>query len=189
MSNSRTSNLIKETAWFAIGDFGSKILSLLLVPLYTNILTTNEYGTVDIVSTTISLAIPLLTLSLQDAAFRYVMESGTRRESVISDCLVVTIASPILLLFFYPLINRLLPVLTTYWWYFFAIYVFNSISSVLSCYLKGVGKSNIFAIQGIIYTFVFSAANVVFLLFVKLGVEGYLLSLLLLQEAFGLTSH
>lgn len=179
MSNSRTSNLIKETAWFAIGNFGSKILSLLLVPLYTNILTTNEYGTFDIISTTISLAIPLLTLSLQDAAFRYAMESGIRKEAVISDCLLVTIASPILLLLFYPLINCILPVLTAYWWYFFAIYVFNSISSVLSCYLKGIGKSNIFAIQGIIYTFVFSSANVVFLLFVKLGVEGYLLSLLL----------
>lgn len=179
MSNSRAKNLIKETAWFAIGNFGSKILSLLLVPLYTNILSTNEYGTIDIVSTTIALAIPLLTLSLQDAAFRYAMESGIRKESVISDCLLVTVASPILLLLLFPVINRVLPVLTGYWWYFFAIYVFNSISSVLSCYLKGIGKSNVFAIQGIIYTFVFSIANIVFLLFVKLGIEGYLLSLLL----------
>ena len=74
MSNSRTKNLVKETAWFAIGNFGSKILSLLLVPLYTNILTKGEYGSVDILNTTISLAIPLLTLSLQDAAFRYALD-------------------------------------------------------------------------------------------------------------------
>lgn len=179
MSSSRTSNLIKETAWFAIGNFGSKILSLLLVPLYTNILSTNEYGTVDIVSTTISLAIPLLTFSLQDAAFRYAMENGVRKESVISDCLLVTTASPIILLLLFPIINCILPVLTVYWWYFFAIYIFNSISSVLSCYLKGIGKSNVFAIQGIIYTLVFSMANVLLLLFVNLGVEGYLISLLL----------
>lgn len=179
MPNNRTKNIIKETAWFAFGNFGSKILSFLLVPLYTSILSTNEYGTIDIIITTISLAIPLLTLSLQDAAFRYAMESGIRKASVITDCLLITVASPILLLLLFPIIDTLLPVLTEYWWYFFAIYVFNSVSSVLSCYLKGIGKSNIFAIQGIVYTFVFCLANVVFLLFINLGIEGYLLSLLL----------
>ena len=179
MSNSRMNSLIKETAWFAIGNFGSKILSLLLVPLYTNILSTSEYGTVDIVSTTISLAIPVLTLSLQDAAFRYAMENGLQKKSVVSDCLLITAVSPIVLLLLFPIADRFVPVLTTYWWYFVAIYVLNSISSVLSCYLKGIGMSRIFAIQGIVYTFVFSVSNVIFLLFVKLGVQGYLLSLLL----------
>lgn len=183
MSNSRTKNLVKETAWFAIGNFGSKILSLLLVPLYTNILTTSEYGSVDILNTTISLAIPLLTLSLQDAAFRYALDKEANSKSVISDCFFVTILSPLILLLLYPVINYFLPVITQYWWYFFCIYAFNSVSSVLACYLKGINKSNIFAIQGIIHTFVFAMSNIILLVVVKMGVEGYLLSLLLSHVA------
>lgn len=183
MSNSRTKKLVKETAWFAIGNFGSKILSLLLVPLYTNILTKGEYGSVDILNTTISLAIPLLTLSLQDAAFRYALDKDAKNESVISDCLLVTLLSPLVLLALYPVLNMVLPVVTQYWWYFFCIYAFNSVSSVLACYLKGINKSNIFAIQGIIHTFVFAISNIILLLVVKMGVEGYLLSLLLSHVA------
>lgn len=183
MSNSRTKNLVKETAWFAIGNFGSKILSLLLVPLYTNILSTSEYGSIDILNTTISLAIPLLTLSLQDAAFRYALEKDTKKESVISDCLMVTVLSPLILFLLYPILNYALPIVTDNWWYFFWIYVFNSISSVLSCYLKGINKSNIFAIQGIIHTFVFALSNIILLVVVKMGVEGYLVSLLVSHVA------
>ena len=183
MSNNRTKNLVKETAWFALGNFGSKILSLLLVPLYTSILSTSDYGNVDILNTTIALAIPLLTLSLQDAAFRYAMEKDTKKESVITDCLLVTFCSPLVLFPLYPLLRWLLPVITDYWWYFFAIYAFNSVSSVLSCYLNGIGKSNVFAIQGVIHTFVFASSNVILLVFVKMGVEGYLLSLLVSHVA------
>lgn len=183
MSNRRTKNLVKETAWFAIGNFGSKILSLLLVPLYTNILTKGEYGSVDILNTTISLAIPLLTLSLQDAAFRYSLDKEAKNESVISDCLLVTFLSPLILLLLYPVINIALPVVTQYWWYFFFIYALNSVSSVLACYLKGINKSNIFAIQGIIHTFVFAISNIILLLDFEMGVEGYLLSLLLSHAA------
>lgn len=179
MSNSRINSLIKETTWFAIGNFGSKILSLLLVPLYTNILSTKEYGAVDIVSTTISLAIPVLTLSLQDAAFRYAMEKGVQKRSVISDCMLITAVSPIVLLLLFPIADRYVPVLTTYWWYFVVIYALNSISSVLSCYLKGIGKSRIFATQGIVYTFFFLLSNVILLLFMQQGVQGYLFSLMI----------
>ena len=42
-------NLTKNTALFAISSFGTKILSFLIVPLYTNILTTSEYGIADII--------------------------------------------------------------------------------------------------------------------------------------------
>ena len=64
MAENRTKRLLKETAWFAFGNFGSKLLSLILIPFYTNILTTSEYGTVDIITTTINLAIPIGVLHI-----------------------------------------------------------------------------------------------------------------------------
>ena len=179
MPNARTKNLIKETTWFAIGNFGSKILSLLLVPFYTNILSTGEYGTADIISTTVSLVIPVLTLSLQDAAFRFALDNQVDKNCVITDCLSVTILSPIVLLLFFPLLHVALPALAEYGWYFWGIFTFNSISSVLSCYLKGIGKSSIYAIQGILYTFVCAACNIIFLGIIRIGIKGYLLSILI----------
>lgn len=37
--------LFKNVGLLTISNFGSKILSFLLVPLYTSLLTTGEYGT------------------------------------------------------------------------------------------------------------------------------------------------
>ena len=48
----RYKQLMKNMGLLTIGNFASKLLSFLLVPLYTNVLTTKEYGTFDIVVTT-----------------------------------------------------------------------------------------------------------------------------------------
>jgi len=176
MTQGRTKKLITETAWFAVGNFGSKILSLLLVPLYTNILSTSEYGTIDILTTTIALAVPILTLSVYDAAFRYVMDRNYDSKTILSNAVLIIALSPLLLFLLYPLLGAVLPEVTKYWWYFIAIYVLNSFSTSISYYLKGVDKTNIFALQGIIHTFVYAGLNVLFLAVLHLRIEGYFIS-------------
>ena len=178
MAQGRTKKLLKETGWFAIGNFGSKILSLLMVPLYTNVLSTSEYGTLDIIATTITLLIPVLTLEMANGIFRFAMDKDCNTRSVATDCISLTLLSSLVLLLLYPLLKWLLPPVTDYWWYFFLIYLFNSVSSILSMFMKGIDKSHIFAIQGVIYTFVFASCNIFLLVVFKLGIKGYLLSLI-----------
>ena len=36
---------------FTIGSFGQKVLSFLLVPLYTSLLTSAQYGLIDLIAT------------------------------------------------------------------------------------------------------------------------------------------
>ena len=43
MSENNYKKLVYNTAIFAVGNFGSKILTFLIVPLYTYVLTTAEY--------------------------------------------------------------------------------------------------------------------------------------------------
>lgn len=47
----RVRELIKNTGIFAIGSLSTKVLSLLMVPLYTTVLSTADYGTVDVIGT------------------------------------------------------------------------------------------------------------------------------------------
>ncbi len=44
-------SLASNTIIFAIGNFGSKIIMFFFLPLYTNVLTTAEYGVAEIVTT------------------------------------------------------------------------------------------------------------------------------------------
>ena len=51
MGDNRNRYLMKNTIIFTLGNFGSKLISFFLIPLYTNVLTTTEYGVVDLVVT------------------------------------------------------------------------------------------------------------------------------------------
>ena len=41
--------LLKNTVIIMLGNFGTKLISFLLLPLYTSILSTEEYGTYDFI--------------------------------------------------------------------------------------------------------------------------------------------
>ena len=52
----------------------TKIISFLLVPLYTYVLSTKDYGNLDLVTTTVQLLVPIMTLNIQDAVLRFCLD-------------------------------------------------------------------------------------------------------------------
>lgn len=46
---SRYKELFRDTAIFAIGSIGTKLILFLMVPLYTNYMSSAEYGTADLI--------------------------------------------------------------------------------------------------------------------------------------------
>lgn len=176
MVSNRTKTLIRNTMWFAIGNFGSKLLSFLLVPLYTNILQTSEYGIADLITTTVNLLVPVLTLSVCDAVFRFAMDKDADRKEVFSEGILIVVFSSIMALFMYPVIKAVLPSVTPYWWYFWLLYAGNSLLGTLTMFLQATERTKIFAFQGIIQTFLFSVLNIFLMVLIKWGLCGYLIS-------------
>ena len=60
-----------NTILFSIGSLGPKVLVFCLVPLYTSLLTTKEYGDADLVTTTVVLFSYIFTLNIGDAVLRF----------------------------------------------------------------------------------------------------------------------
>ena len=90
---SREKKLVKNTAILAIGQLSSKIFTFLLLPVYTSLLTPDDYGTIDALQTVISLALYFVTLQIENAVFRFVIENRTKEDDQIS---YVTSASIVL---------------------------------------------------------------------------------------------
>ena len=76
--------LLKNIGLLTLSSFATKLLSFFLVPLYTNILTTTEYGTYDLFNTTIGVLLPILTLNIQEAVMRFSMDSKYDRKSIVT---------------------------------------------------------------------------------------------------------
>lgn len=174
----RTKKLAINTILFAISNFGSKALSFLLVPFYTAVLNTEQYGTVDLVLTTVSLVMPLVTMSMSDAVLRFAMDKDNEKKDVFTTGICVIVLGNIASVFLLPWLSTLLQ-LRDYWVYVLIILFFNSLYSLTSQFCRGISKSIQFALGGIVQTAVLIVSNLILLLGMKWGIKGYLISLIL----------
>ena len=70
-------NLAVNTALFAANAVATRLMTFLLVPLYTYYMSAGEYGITDMSLTVISLVTPLATLAVADAAVRFIIEDDS----------------------------------------------------------------------------------------------------------------
>ena len=176
---SKYKSLIKDIGLFAISSFGSKILMLLLTPLYTSIIATEEYGIADLINTTINFIYPILTLAIADATLRYALDKNVSKSAVLNISIFFTLTSIVALIACYPLNNLLSESLKSYWTVFVIIYALFNIQNCFSNFIKGIGKTSLFAVQGIIQTITIIVCNVLFLVVLKNGLDGYLMSIIM----------
>lgn len=169
--------LIKNFSMAFIGNFVSKILSFIMVPFYTSILTTSDYGTADLISNIVFLVLPVFTLLMEEAVMRFALDEATNSKEVFSIALKVSTAGFVFALVISPII-LLFKNIRPYYWAIILYYIVSWLFNILSNYAKGLDKFNITTISGIIHTFAFLALNVYFLAFLKIGIIGYLLAII-----------
>lgn len=170
--------LLKNIGLFTIGSFGSKMISFLMLPLYTALLTTSDYGTVELLQSTAQLLMPILLLSIQDAMLRFGMDSKYKNEDVLSTSINIIIKGSILLIIGIVIIivTDFIKMSVAYWFFLFLTFLIGALNNCLNIYLKVKNKATVIAIGGIICTIITCSSNVVLLLFVKAGILGYMIS-------------
>lgn len=170
--------LIKNTGIFTIANFGSKILTVLLVPFYTHVLTTEQFGRVDIITNTISLILPIISLSIFEAILRFTMDVEDDEKEVFSSGMLVVVLGIIVSLILMYFIN-FIPIFNNYAVYIFLILNFQSINTAFSQFVRAIGKVRLFAFNGMLNTFILLISNVILLGNFRMGIEGYLISIIL----------
>ena len=60
----RTKELGKNTLIITIGRISTQFITFLLLPLYTALLSTEEYGSVDLVTTIVQLLVPIVSIMI-----------------------------------------------------------------------------------------------------------------------------
>lgn len=66
--------LIKNTGIIALGNMSTKLVSFFLLPLYTSILSTAEYGTVDYVISISTFCVPFISMLMDESMFRFLID-------------------------------------------------------------------------------------------------------------------
>lgn len=72
--------LASESAVYGLASIGSRFLSVLLVPLYTRLFAPEEFGTLSLVTTTVTLLSILVVLGLDNSAYRWFWDTEVTDE-------------------------------------------------------------------------------------------------------------
>lgn len=176
-SRSKYQYLAENIALFSVSNFVSKILVFLLVPLYTNVLSTSEYGIADIMQVTLLLLVPAVTLNMGEAALRFGIERTDKRGSIMRIGLSHVARADI-----YVMIACVVAMIFTpsniKWYLFLFVLLFtaNSLYEFLVLYFQGCELVPVVVIGSVASTLIMIISNIVFLLVIKIGLNGYILS-------------
>lgn len=167
--------LMANTAVFAIGQFGAKLLSFFLVKLYTATLTTAEYSTADLLYNTLNVLVPVVTFSMTDAIIRFGLDKAYDKRKVYTAANLLTLAGMTLFALTVPIWNST----SVYHGYTMLLYAYcycSCFRSLASQFVRAKGYVRLFAIDGIFTTLTQFICNLIFMLWLKLGITGYILS-------------
>lgn len=170
--------LLSNTLLISIGTFGSKILVFLMVRFYTGYLTPADYSTSDLITQTANLLFPIISMGITDGVFRFCMDSKEDRRSVITVGLGAILAGSLLFFAIAPLLG-LFGDFKGYVWLIVLYTISACLHSLCSQYIRAIGKTGLFAIQGIINTCLVILLNILFLAVLGFGITGYVLSVIL----------
>lgn len=173
----REKSLIKNTAVIALGNVCTKLISFVLLPLYTGILSTSEYGTVDVFNTYISLILPLATLMVEQGAFRYLIlhekEGVSEKEVVTSSIIVICILNGLFVLlasFLFQYFKN------EYRYYFIPIMISASFMHWCLQIARGLKKLSLYSLGSVISAGTHIVLNVIFIAVLKMGARGMLIA-------------
>lgn len=173
---SRYTRLLSNTAILGAGTFISKVLVFLLMPLYTAVLSTEQFGTADILTQTANLIMPLAALGIGDGLFRFALDASEKRRKKVFTSALSVIACGIIPLAL--LINLLgfFHIYDGYIWLMLLYVCSANLHLVCANYIRACNKTKAFAIQGIANTALTILFNILFLVVYDMGVLGYVLS-------------
>ena len=185
LGQQRNKYLLKNTVIFSIGNFGTKIISFFLVPLYTNILTTREYGTVDLIYTIGMVLVPLLTLNIGESIMRFALDKDADCDKIMSTGITILIFGAIIGLLILPIAN-LFESVSNYSIYIYLYTLTLAFSQIFLCYLRGKEFLLKYSIGNIIQSLTIAIFNIIFLIGMKKGIEVYLMAYILANVCTGL---
>ena len=170
----KSGRLAKNTLLYAIGSLGSKVLTFLIVPLYTYYINTSDMGVYDAIITTISLCAPVIVFSIYECVYRWSIQSQADAGKYIRFGLKFEIRNLLTASLVFGIVCFIVPVPYPVLVWLYAVQV--CLHSYFSRITRALGNTKFFTISGIIYTAIFLLGNCLFIIVFKWGIKSLLIS-------------
>lgn len=172
---SKGKDLAKNTAIVSIGKICTQLITFFLLPVYTAVLSNEEYGVVDLLNILTSLLLPIVTLQIEQGIFRYLIDCRKNNEkqiklitTIIRFMIIQSIACIVIFLCVSSFIHN------EYKYFLMANLLMGIFSSLLLQICRGLGDNTTYAIGSFITGAFTVVLNVIFIVAFHWGAYGML---------------
>ena len=172
-------NLLVNIGLFTLNTVSTKLITFLLVPLYTYFLTAAQYGVTDMSLTVAGLVTPVVTLSIGDATTRYIIDDPDDKERYISVGFWVTLFGCLIMLLLLPLLGlSIFGGLGNYKWFYLAYFASSAFNAYLANVARGLNQIKLITWASIASSLVSALSAGLLIGLLNWKVEGYFVSLI-----------
>ena len=170
---SRKTELAKNTAVLTVGKLCTQCISFFLLPLYTAILSADEYGSFDLLITYSTLLLPLVNWQFDQGLFRFMLDVRGNREEQKKLFSTLLFFSTLQCLVYVILLVCAAPFLRLKDGHFLLLYVVLSVYTMLLLqFVRGLGFNVKYTVASFISASATMVFNVIALVILKMGLRG-----------------
>lgn len=170
--NSRAKKFLTDILVYAVGTLGSKLITFMLVPLYTFFVAAEEYGYYDISLSVTLVLMGVVCMQMYDGTFRFLIDAKDESEkkniistvySIVFRNSLITIGIAYALSLFYTIPYLELMVI---------LLILMGLYEIQTNIYRGIGLNKYFAIAGILTSFLLFVFVLIFVVWLKMGIMG-----------------
>ena len=174
---SKKKELLKNTLIIFLGKISTQFLAFFLLPLYTRYLVTDDYGTIDLLLTYITLLVPIISIEIEMGAFRFLIEArddDEKKSEVILNSFSILKKVAILFLLIYCIILFLFK---SKYSLFVGICIFSMMLSNLVLQIaRGLGKNLLYSVASFLTGLINISFNIILIVMLKKSAISILIS-------------
>ena len=174
-TQNRAMQMLRNLGIYAVGSIGSRLMTFLLVPIYSFFIAPSEFGYYDICFAAIMLMLPLITMQLREGAFRFLLDTTAddERTRVVTFAMVAMLRNICACLVLGVAAHLLFDIRCM--WYTLVFACVFALFEVVQQMLRGLGHNKLFAGCGILSSFLIFAISVPLVVWADMGIEGVFL--------------
>ena len=172
---SKEKQLLKNTTIVSIGKIATQLITFFLLPIYTAVLTKEEYGIVDLLNTLVSLVFPIITLQIEQGVFRYLVDyrkDNDKQKEVITS--VISFIFKQLIVYIVIFLITSIWINNSYKYFLAGNIVATMLTSILLQICRGLGDNKRYSFGSFLVGASTVVLNVIFIVAFKWGAYGML---------------
>lgn len=171
--------IVEKTGLYFIGNFSSKILTALLVPIYAFYISSKDLGTYDYSQTIMNIVIPIVFVSIWEAIIRFILGEKDKKDQnkKLATSAFFTVSMCLFFIIITLIVSRFIEI--EYLYYFIIMCCFTALAQIWQYYARALERNKLYVVTSIISTVVNLSLNLLLILVLHLKIESLYISYIL----------